>query len=289
VVGLFTTFESSAYNKVRDIISPISLFPYGKGKVNSLNIISYGGDRRCAYAAQLLEALPQAPRFKIILLPTPSTKDGIRVTDTNDELLPIFEKREKGDYIFGYGLPTELMKIAKSASASAVDLAKDETLLEENARLTAIGALGKILLGTPAAPDSLNIGIIGFGRIGKHLTRLLTPLGAKLRIFTTRRTMAEELCRVGVFGVHITEGEGVAGELLSDLDVLINTAPAKILTPDAAAALSGGWVIELASGKNIPDCIAYESMPSIPGRMYPKSAGRALFERILHYISLVEM
>ena len=93
-----------------------------KGKVNNLNIITYGGDKRCAYAAQLLEASAQVPASKIILLPTPSTKDGIRVTDTNDELLPIFEKLEKGDFIFGYGLPTELVKIAEGAGAVATDL-----------------------------------------------------------------------------------------------------------------------------------------------------------------------
>ena len=253
-----------------------------------MNIITYGGDKRCAYAAQLLEASAQVPASKIILLPTPSTKDGIRVTDTNDKLLPIFEKLEKGDFIFGYGLPTELVKIAEGVGAVATDLSFDRTLLDENARLTAIGALGKILLGLPCSPDSLNIGIIGFGRIGSHLTKLLAPFGAKLRVFTTRESIAEELCAVGIFGAHISEGAPPSHKLLSDLDVLINTAPTGILTPETASALSSTWVIELASGKNIPDGIAYEPMPSIPGRMYPKSAGRALFERILSYINLVK-
>ena len=248
-----------------------------------MNITVYGKDERTAFAAELLKN--ELPPFacNIILFPTPTTRDGAHVTDTADELIPIFTSARAGCRIFGYGIPKPLIGIANRLNASVYDLSEDEVLLEENARLTALGTVSKILSAGTADPDALKVGIIGFGRIGKHLTRMLTFHGATLFVFTSKPTLADELRTVGICGV-ITEvlSDSYGKEILKGLDVLINTAPAKLLTDDMAESLANVKVIELASGSNIPASVKHENMPSVPGRAYPKSAGRILYKRILH-------
>ena len=62
----------------------------------------------------------------------------------------------------------------------------------------------------------------------------------------------------------------------ADLDILINTAPARLISEKSAKELSGKRVIELASGDNLPPGLSFERMASIPAVTFPKSAGRAI-------------
>ena len=70
-------------------------------------------------------------------------------------------------------------------------------------------------------------------------------------------------------------------DAFSGLDILINTAPAHILSEDYKESLGGVRIIELASGDNIPPGLNYERMAAIPARMYPKSAGYTVARAIL--------
>ena len=256
-----------------------------KGK--KLNTKVFGRDKRTEFASEMLKSTQGDLGKKIILLPTPSTRDGIHITDTDIRISDIICELHGGEAVFGYGLSEELMKAICEGGAAAYDLSLDEILLEENARLTALGTLSTILNGMTADPDSLRIGILGFGRIGRHLARFLTFHGVSLVIFTSKKDLPEELRSVGVCSVETGYlGEESDLSLLRDLDILINTAPARIITDRAESALVGTKVIELASGNNIPQRLNPIVLPSIPGRMYPESAGRILFKSIVRFLDL---
>ena len=72
----------------------------------------------------------------------------------------------------------------------------------------------------------------------------------------------------------------------SDLDVLINTAPARLITKEGAEALTkdGCEIIELASGDNLPRGVAVTRLPSIPDRNFPVSAGKIYAAAVLRHI-----
>ena len=76
----------------------------------------------------------------------------------------------------------------------------------------------------------------------------------------------------------------IDADVLSRLDILINTAPAKLIKAELTEALSAVRVIELASGKNFPETIGYETFQSVPCVMYPASAGAALYKSLIRML-----
>ena len=147
--------------------------------------------------------------------------------------------------------------------------------------MTVHGALVRILASQKRSPADLRFGIIGYGRIGRRLAELLTFLGADVTVFTSRIRLREDLGRLGIRAVCnyelplLRDGGGGLENPLSALDILINCAPARVLSEEDAQYLSGASVFELASGDNIPENIPYLPLPALPAKMFPESAGIA--------------
>ena len=78
---------------------------------------------------------------------------------------------------------------------------------------------------------------------------------------------------------------GVSAELvaeagLKDIDVLVNTAPARLFSRAVIEAIDCE-VLELASGENLPWAKKLTRLPSLPAKMLPKSAGKLYAEALL--------
>lgn len=234
-------------------------------------ILPYGTDARVTLCRDMLEACADTlPEGTVHLLPIPSTRDGIHVRDTDTPLRSLLTP---GSHVVGYGLPASLTAAAEAVGARLCDVATDAAFTEENARLTAVGTLGYLLTHTVCAPAQLRVGIVGYGRIGRHLCRLLLFLGASVRIYTGKLSVRHTL---GALGIDTCPTERGTVEPLSfaGLDVLINTAPAEGLISARCEALPP-LLLELASGKNIPEDVPHVALPSLPARMYPRSAAAA--------------
>ena len=81
-------------------------------------------------------------------------------------------------------------------TVARLDLLKDPYYLAANAAITAEAALGIVLKELRCAIDRANILILGWGRIGKCLAKLLGGLGAKVTVAArkeSRRVMVEAL------------------------------------------------------------------------------------------------
>ena len=78
----------------------------------------------------------------------------------------------------------------------------------------------------------------------------------------------------------------IAGKYdFSGVDILINTAPKDMSKSfPEGKVLKGVRVIELASGDNFHGVEGIEALPSLPGKMYPVSAGRAYAEATLKFL-----
>lgn len=205
---------------------------------------------------------------KIILLPIPTTKDKCTIFNTNVYIKEVLDKIYEGTVVSCYGLPDVFSHSMEERGALVVDLACDEDFLLENAELTALSALGIFLGSAKRSPRDVNVGVVGYGRIGKKLTSLFLYLGAGVRVFTSRESTRLELCEWGVASAVSAEDADLSG-----LDVLINTAPAPIFTKESIP--EGLRIMELASGENFAGIPGVEKYPSVPARMFPYSAGRA--------------
>ncbi len=241
-----------------------------------MEIIKIGGGKRLDVCCNMLSESFRAEEGRIAVLPIPTTRDGIYVNGTEVALDTLAERVTEGTLVAGYGIPEVISQMIRASGGRIYDAAEDEIFLSENAKITAHGALGRLLTETDRDLGESFIGVLGYGRIGSALAELLMFLGARVRIYSTD---GEKLISLAAAGAEARLAEADAE--VFDLDALVNTAPASILSAATVARAldTGVSVIELASGRNFSD-ERVRSMPSIPDRMYPLSAGRLYAKRI---------
>lgn len=229
---------------------------------------SYESTKRSAACIEYIGEIKAASELdKVILLPIPTTRDKSTILNTNIYINSVLDEIFGKTLICGYAIPDDFKRDAASQGCLILDLSEDEPFLCENAEITAVCTLGIILSSTQKAPRDNRIGIVGYGRIGARLSRMLLQIGARVRVYTTRESARDELCGYGVDSTTDKSSD------ISELDILINTAPAKIFSRDEIPRTVR--IIDLASGENFPDFEDVERYPSIPAKMFPVSAGRA--------------
>lgn len=243
-----------------------------------MEILSFGAGGRMEECARYLrERCPtESDTERLIVLPIPTTKDKKLVTGTDLPLSEIPNLVKRGTLVAGYGIPDGIGDEICLRGGVLYDALYDEEFLEENAEMTAVGALVKIIGTEKTFPGGLRVGVVGFGRIGKRLVRHLLFLGARVRVYSGNRDTLQSLHSAGVEGCGYGELHGV-----SELDVLINTAPAGLLRESDVRDAPRLRIVELASGNGLDGIPRVEKMPSLPSVMFPVSAGRAYAERIL--------
>lgn len=250
-----------------------------------MQIKVYENSLRAERCRDILSRSRRASRFsEIIILPIPTTRDGIHATGTDITLMDAIAYADHDTLVIGYGIPEEVSSVLSSFGATVCDVALDESFLSENAELTAVAALGILLSTERCAPRDMNIGIVGLGRIGRSLFEKLLYLGAHPRVYTTRETVRRELAELGIQSAAcpIVDGESLYG-----IEVLVNTAPSRIFEGEDVCAMPGEVrIMDLATGAVLPNGANVERYPSLPARMLPISAGRAFAESVERFLLL---
>ena len=252
------------------------------------NIYTYGNDLRLDTCRKFLEDAEFAGD-NVHILPIPSTKDGKTINGTDISFDDFLFKTGNKDVVVGYAVPKDYCAKFVKEGVTVIDVSEDAEYLEIGAKMTALGFLGRIITREKRILSDLKFGIIGYGRIGKYLSQLLTFVGADVTVFTSRPALREDLSRLGIKTVGNYELTVFRRSIefespFSKLDILVNTAPAKVLSDDDAQDLRGVKIYELASGENIPKALEHEKMPSIPALMFPESAGIAYAKSALKFI-----
>ena len=244
-----------------------------------MKIKIFGKGERLAVCADILEKSASLGKYsEITVLPIPTSKDGVHLTGTETALDDAVACLGEGSFVLGYGIPREYVERLEDRGAAVCDVLGDERFLSKNAELTALGTVGIILTSSKKSVSELKVGIVGYGRIGKQLLRLLLFLGSKVRVFTRKNSTRIDLCSYGVDAQMSSDGD------YGGLDFLINTAPERILDEgETERVLSNGRIIDLASGDIFPESSGVTKLGGIPGLMYPISAGRIYVEAALRY------
>lgn len=246
-----------------------------------MSIETYGGGERIRHAGRL--SFQYGIGRRLVLLPIPSSRDKINITGTEIPLEETLSENLADTVIVGYSLPDGYKREASERGGSILDLSLDEEFLTDNAYLTALGALGYLLTTSKLSVSDMSIGIIGYGRIGSRLARVLLFLGARIRVYTSRMLTRLDLGECGIESVSVS----AMGESVSDflgVDILINTAPKDMSDIFRGGLPVGVRLIELASGDNFKGVEGVERLPALPERTFPESAGAAYAAAVKRFI-----
>ncbi len=233
-----------------------------------------GGEREEACGAVLSERLADFKFSHVSVLPIPTTRNGVDINGSTVTLESLASLSCAGALFCSYGAPPSFLSEIEARGGAAVDVAEDEGFTEENAALTAECTLSYIMSGSKRAVRDLKIGIVGYGRIGRRLFELLLFHGAYVKVFTRKNSTRVALSVLG------GEAELVSEANLSDLDIIVNTAPCRLFTRKQCKNLKAR-VLELAPGENFPYTEDVVYLPSLPGKMLPETAGRLYAEAVL--------
>ena len=159
----------------------------------------------------------------------------------------------------------------------SLDLLKDEGYLYENAALTAACALRVTAGKTAFSLRGTNVLVVGWGRIGKHLARLLQGCGAIVSVLSRSEAHLAEAASFGLRPLHREDLDGAIG----NFRILYNTAPGMMIPEAVSAQCRNCLKIELAS---LPGIAGDDVIPArgLPGIYVPESSGKLIADTLLH-------
>ena len=218
-----------------------------------------------------------------IICPIPFSKDRKYLLDT-DILIEDYIKRYKDKILFTGAIPNEIKNRLLEENIKFYDLMELERVAILNAIPTAEGAMQKAMEYMDITLFGSNALVLGYGRIGKILAKVLSAMG--VNVFCEARN-EKDLALIKAMGYNEINLKELDRYLLS-FDVIFNTIPYMVLYSDRLDKLKKTCVvIDLASNPGGTD-FQYASDVglraslelALPSRVAPTSAAIYIKEAI---------
>jgi len=173
-----------------------------------------------------------------------------------------------------------LKELAAQQGLKLIELAEMDDVTIWNAIPSAEGAIQMAMEAVPITIHGSKTFVLGFGRTGMTLARMLKGIGA--RTYVAARKPAD-LARITEMGfVPLTCAELLGA--IHEADIIFNTVPAMILTADLLKLANRDvYINDLASAPGGTDFAAAAELgikavlaPGLPGIVAPKTAGMIL-------------
>ena len=248
--------------------------------MNSIRLLSCGATKAAGYAVDYLRKIgiyicsDVKDRPTHILLDVPSFRsDGmLRNGGQLDQLLPSLPQ---DCIICGGNLNHPMLQKFRS-----IDFLTDPLYLAENAYITAEAALDVALPYLDITLRRCPILIIGWGRIGKCLARLLKSIGADVTIAARK---GSDRAMIHALGFRAADTASLDADL-PHFRLIYNTAPEMVIDEERSLLCDSRCVkIDLASAPGIAgeDVVIARGLPAIH---FPESSGKLIAETFLRLI-----
>lgn len=240
-----------------------------------MNIDIASKDKRYFYLCELLKDNGYYSRIvspsevaspDVIILP-------IKREHSENELFEISRNTSsKTKVLFGGDEAT--MKIFKN---NLIDYSKNEYFLSDNAQITAEAFLRVWQDTTMSSFRGEKILISGYGRIGKHLAKILSCLGAKIYVYARREEVKNKIKMDGFYSVNL--------DFSKEVDAVINTVPAVIFSSELISQIPREtYLFELASVSGFEKTERVNFALGLPGKILPKTAAEAIYKAIISFL-----
>ena len=228
---------------------------------------------------------------RIVLGPIPLTSDRKNLSMPFSNIkLPIeeFAKKIANKTLIAGNYPETMKKDLKDNNINFIDIAKREEFVVLNAIATAEGTIQIAMEETQRTIHGNKVLVMGFGRIGKVLAKMLSGLGAEVYCEARRD---DDLAWIKVYGykpIHLMNLDNY----LDQFDIIINTIPFQVLDDEKLALVRKDVVIiDLASNPGGVDIKAAKNRGlkliwalSISGKVAPLTSAEYIVETLYHVL-----
>ncbi len=230
--------------------------------------------------ASLEEAIYEAD---VVIVPIQGTdaEGNIRASQVPIRLTDeVFEKMKDSRLFLIGSLRAPLKEACEKYSINYIEYANLDEVAIMNSIPSAEGAIQMAMEETTITIHGSNSFVLGFGRTGQTLSRMLKGIGAYTTVVARK---PGDLARIQEMGYEALAFKDL-GEYIGKADFIFNTAPAMVLPKEILERASkDSFILDLASPPGGVDFKAAEKLglrailaPGLPGKVAPKSAGRIL-------------
>ncbi|MDR7855788.1 dipicolinate synthase subunit DpsA [Tissierella sp.] len=231
-----------------------------------------------------------------IIGPLPCSKDNIILnTPFNlEEILleEVFSLMESNQIFIGGKITEKISDIAGIYNISTIDLLEREEMAVLNAIPTAEGAIQVAMENIDITLHGSNIMILGFGRIGKILAKMLHGIGSNVFVEARNHTDLAWISSYGYIPIHLDS----INDYIHNMDVVFNTIPTMVLGENLLVKMKKeSLIVDLAS---IPGGIDFKKAEELeiktiwalglPGKVAPITAAKVMKETIYNIVGELE-
>lgn len=259
---------------------------------NQVNIYGFrnaGFDMKLQENRNMQEAIDDS---EIVIGPLPCTNDNeILNAPFHDEKIQInevFKTMKKNQLFIAGKINDKISQLAKAYNVYSIDILKREEMAVLNTIPTAEGAIQIAMEELPVTLSGSKTLVLGYGRVGKTLSKMLTGIGAD--VYTEARRYSD-IAWIKAYGhkpVYISELQDV----ISDMDLIINTIPCTILDTSLLEKVGKDClIIDLASKPGGVDFKRAKELGikviwalSLPGKVAPVTAASYIKQTVYNII-----
>ena len=164
----------------------------------------------------------------IVIGPIPLSSNNVEInTPFSDEKITLEELANniEGKKFIAGSIKQDLYKYLNNKNVDIIDLLNREELTVLNTISTAEGAIQIAMEETTRTIHGSNILVLGFGRVGKILSKMLNGIGANVYCEARKNVDLAWIKAYGYIPIHLNELD----EYLDKVDIIINTIPQIIL------------------------------------------------------------
>ena len=253
---------------------------YGLENADILN--QYASIKKCSSIDEVIE------ENDIIIGPIPfsSNKNEINMLFSNEklEVEEFFNKITANKVVIAGSISEDYVKKAEANGAKVIDILKREELAVLNAISTAEGTINIAIQETTRTLHGSNVLVMGFGRVGKVLAKMLDGIGANVYCEARKNVDLAWVKAYGYHPIHLNDLD----EHLGKFDIIINTIPFIVLDDKKLDLIKQNClIIDIASNpggvdKNAAKAKGIKSIwaLSLPGKVAPVTSAEFIKDTI---------
>lgn len=270
-----------------ELLAKDDFLVYTYGLENSEDLIESKNVIKCKGITELVNS------SEIIIGPVPMTNDAENLSAPfSEEKISINElikeMANKNKTFLAGQLSEKIISEFQENNIDYIDLLKREELVVLNTIATAEGAIQITMENTQKTIHGSNILIMGFGRVGKVLAKMLDGIGANVSCEARKNSDIAWIKAYGYNPIHLSELESELG----NYDIIINTIPFQILDENRLKYIKKDCtIVDLSSNPGGVDRRAARNLGikliwalSLPGKVAPMTSAEFIKETLYHIL-----